>query len=138
MSAATVKAIMSNLETIVESIGYELEDMSVDPSLESNAVCTVVYEGETFGESFGEKPDYNEVSVSLIARRRAQTASAARDYQIDIVHEFRDNVTVAALNTGALATSKLVFWVNHVTASTEFEESMLGITYEIEIRYREN
>ena len=58
-------------------------------------------------------------------------------HQQDWAHRIRDAVTVNALNTGALADSKLVSLVNTTDVAITYEPPLSTIDYRLNVRYRE-
>lgn len=134
----TVKAITANLTAILEGLGFKIEDLSVDPSMSSTPICVVLYEGEDFGASHGEKPDYNEIKYALRINLSDKYPSTTRDKIADWCHRVRQNVSVAALNTGALASSLLVSRVDHDGYEiTSYDPPVTRIEYRLRVTYRE-
>ena len=142
--AATVKSIITNLETIVSTtIGWRLEDLSSDPvdqdiqEVRSIVLAQIYYDGEEFEDNFNERKATNEISVTIKAEKTVLLPGDARDTAVDLVHAIRTNVTVANLNTGDLASSKLVHWVRHSSATVDRIKLKTIMTYQLKIRYAE-
>jgi len=133
----TIKAITANLTAILDGLGFKIEDLSADPSMSSSPVCVVLYSGEDFGAGHGERPLYNEIRYSLEVRFSDKHPATSRDKIADWAHKIRENVHVSALNTGALAVSKLVSWVNHDGYDVEYSPPVTQIECRLKIRYRE-
>lgn len=133
----TVKAITANLTAILESLGFKVEDLSVDPSMASTPVCVVLYEGEDFEYGHGQKPLYNEIRYLLKVMLNDPRPVTSRDKYAQYVHAIREAVTVNALNTGALASSKLVSLVNTTEVTVVYEPPVSTIDYRLNVRYKE-
>lgn len=133
----TVKAITANLTAILAGLGFKIEDLSVDPSMTSSPVCVVLCNGEDFGAGHGERPLYNEIRYSIEIRFSDKYPATSRDKIAEWAHKIRDNVKVATLNTGSLAASKLVSWVNHEGYDVEYSPPVTQIEYRLRVRYRE-
>ncbi len=134
----TVKTITANLAAILAGLGFKVEDLSVNPSMSSSPVCVVLCNGEDFGAGHGERPLYNEIRYSLDVRFADKYPATSRDKIAEWAHKIRDNVKVAAINTGALAASKLVSWVNHDGYDVDYSPPVTQIEYRLKIRYRES
>ncbi len=133
----TVKAIATNLTAILNGLGFKIEDLSADPAMSSSPVCVVLHSGEDFGAGHGERPLYNEIRYSLEVRFSDKYPATSRDKIAEWAHKIRANVNVAALNTGALAASKLVSRVDHEGYDVEYAPPITQIEYRLKIRYRE-
>ena len=133
----TVKTITANLAAILAGLGFKVEDLSVDPSMTTAPVCVILYEGEEFEYGHGQKPLYNEVKYLLKILLNDPKPGTSRDKYADHVHAIREAVTVNALNTGGLATSKLVSLVNTTDVAITYEPPVSTIDYRLNVRYRE-
>ena len=136
-SSDTIKAITANLTAILDGLGFKIEDLSTDPSMSSSPVCVVLHNGEDFGAGHGERPLYNEIRYSLEVRFSDKYPTTSRDKIAEWAHKIRDAVKVAALNTGSLAASKLVSWVDHEGYEVEYAPPVTQIEYRLRVRYRE-
>ncbi len=133
----TVKAITANLTSVLEGLGFKIEDLSSDPSMASTPACEVLYEGEDFEYGHGQKPLYNEIRYLLKVLLNDPRPGTSRDKYAQYVHGIREAVTVNALNTGALAASKLVSLVNTTEVTVAYEPPVSTIDYRLNVRYRE-
>lgn len=133
----TVKAITANLADILAGLGFKIEDLSVDPSMTAMPVCVILYEGEEFEYGHGQKPLYNEIKYLLKVMLSDPKPGTSRDKYAEHVHAIREAVTVNALNTGALADTKLVSLVNTTDVAITYEPPVSTIDYRLNIRYRE-
>ena len=133
----TVKAITTNLEGVLTGLGWKLEDLSSDPDVDTTPVCQVLYEGESFEDLYGERPQYNTIAFLVRVVRNRTQPGTSRDAQQEAVHAIRGAVTVAALNAGSLATSKLVNRVAHTGAQVEYDPPLSILDYRLQVRYRE-
>ncbi|MBI5885308.1 MAG: hypothetical protein HZB85_01845 [Deltaproteobacteria bacterium] len=133
----TVKAITANLSSILAGLGFKIEDLSTDPSMSATPVCVVLYEGEEFEYGHGQRPLYNEVKYLLKILLNDPKPGTSRDKYAQHVHAIRDAVTVNALNTGDLATSRLVSLVNTTDVAITYEPPVSTIDYRMNVRYRE-
>lgn len=133
----TVKAITANLKSIIEGLGFKVEDLSIDPAMVSTPVCVILYEGEDFEYGHGQKPLYSEIRYLLKVMLNDPRPGTSRDKYAEHVHAIREAVTVNALNTGALAASKLVSLVNTAEVTVTYEPPVSTIDYRLNVRYRE-
>jgi hypothetical protein len=134
----TVKAIIDNLEAILTTtIGWKLEDLSTDAEARTITACQLLYNAETFEDTFGEHPQYNEIDFQILVERTHKTPATRRELAVEYVHKLRTYVTVTTVNVGSLATSQLVSWVAHTGAKIDSDNSTIRISYAIKIRYRE-
>ncbi len=136
-NADTVKAITANLAAILTGLGFKVEDLSFDPSMATTPVCVILYEGEEFEYGHGQRPLYSEVKYLLKILLNDPKPGTSRDKYATWVHAIRDAVTVNALNTGALAASKLVSLVNTTDVAITYEPPVSTIDYRLNVRYRE-
>lgn len=133
----TVKAITANLVAILDGLGFKIEDLSVDPSMATSPVCVILYEGEDFAYGHGQKPLYNEVKYLLKLMLSDPKPGTSRDRYAQYVHAIREALTVDALNTGGLASSKLVSLVSTTDVAIIYEPPVSTIDYRMNVRYRE-
>jgi hypothetical protein len=135
----TVQAIITNIETILtnSTLAFKLEDMSDDEKLKTIDLAKVIYTGEEFEESYGERNLYNEIEFLIVVQYTDPNPAARRDKNAVIVHKIRDNITIDALNVGFLASTKLVSRVEHVEAKTGIDQTTNTINYILKVRYRE-
>lgn len=136
-NADTIKAIEDNLSAILTAQGFNVEDSSTNKELDATPLCVILHRGEDFGAGHGERPLYNEIRYSLEVRFSDKHPSTSRDRIAEWAHKIRANVYVAALNTGALAVSKLVSWVDHEGYNVEYSPPVTQIEYRLRVRYRE-
>ncbi len=133
----TIKAIEDNITAILVAQGFKVEDLSADPSAGITPLATIIFEGEDFEYNHGEKPLYNELKYTLAIRFSDKAPTTTRDRQAEYAHKLRANITVAALNTGSLATSKLVSKVSHEGYVNQYEPPVTRLGYALRVRYRE-
>ncbi|MEK6792046.1 MAG: hypothetical protein AABY45_10150 [Deltaproteobacteria bacterium] len=142
---------MSNVETIIsitENIRAAAQGEGIVLSPKTNAQARnvpasvmptgeIVYTGETFEDSYGERPHY--VTAGFLIRvefperlmediMRAQQAAA---------HKLRGALTVSSLNMGALAESKLVSSVRITEVQAQMKDDIGGVSCVLAVRYRE-
>lgn len=133
----TVKAITANLTAILDGLGFKIEDLSADPSMTSTPVCVILYEGEDFEYAHGQKPLYSEISYLLKILIKNSRPGTSREKYAQHIHAIREAVTVNALNTGTLSTSKPVSLVNTTEVTITYEPPVSTIDYRLNVRYRE-
>ncbi len=133
----TVKAITTNLAAMLTGLGFKVEDLSFDPTMATTPVCVILYEGEEFEYGHGQKPLYSEVKYLLKVMLNDPKPGTSRDKYAEHVHAIREAVTVNALNTGALAASKVVSLVNTTDVAITYEPPISTIDYRMNVRYRE-
>lgn len=136
-NADTIKAIEDNLSAILTAQGFNVEDSSSNKELDATPLCVILHRGEDFGVGHGERPLYNEIRYSLEVRFSDKYPSTSRDKIAEWAHKIRANVNVSSLNTGLLAASKLVSWVNHDGYDVEYAPPVTQIEYRLRVRYRE-
>lgn len=133
----TIKAIEDNLTAIITAQGFNFEDSSTDPKVETTPVATLLFRGETFEYAHGQKPIYNELEYEVVVNFNTSATATARDKAAEHGHKLRENITVNALNVGSLAASKLVSRVDHQGYDAEYNRPVLRVSYRLKIRYRE-
>jgi hypothetical protein len=138
-NTTNVQAIITNLETIVgTTLGFNLElSLASDPDVDTTASAQILYQGEDFMESFGEKPLSNELDILIKIQFREETPGDIRDLAVGYVHKLREGITINLLNVGALSASKMVSRVDHGPAEVEPDHPITEIDYHLKIRYRE-
>ena len=138
-NAQNVQYIIENLELIVgTTLGFNLEyEIKDDPEVETTAAAIILYDGETFEESFGEKPLYNEISFIIRVKYRRSDPTQIRDKGADYVHLLREGITIDLLNVGALASTQIVSRVSHDGADLSISLPIIELDYSISVRYRE-
>lgn len=138
-NTTNVQAIITNLEGIIgTTLGFNLEyEIKDDPDVDTTPAAILHYLGESFEDSLGERPKYNEVSFMIIVVFRESDTDEIRDRSTIYVHKLRDGITTAKLNVGDLSESKQVTWVDHLSAEVTTETPTIQIDYQIAVRYRE-
>lgn len=139
--SGTVKSITDNITSTLSALGIRFAVKSGVPDSSSSGrlpVGRVFYRGEDFQYSHGERAGYATAryEVEVILRGRDHTLGV-RDQQ-GWIHDIRDALTVAALNIGDLALTKLVSRVEVGSARTEEQGERVGITLDLSVRYRES
>lgn len=139
---ATVQAITTNLQTILKAQGANFslaihETDNVPASL--LPLGEVMYEGETFEDTFNQRPSYVDVrwTLRVVLREKTQD-SLARELQ-RWTERIRTAITVDALNTGDLAASLLVSRaeLRETRVEPTKDAAMKALLAEVVIRYRE-
>lgn len=133
----TIKSIEDNLTAIITAQGFNFEDSSSDPKAETTPVATLLFKSEDFDYTHGQKPLYNELGYEIVANYSVSAPSTARDKAAEYGHKLRENITVNALNTGALASTKLVSRIDHQGYDVEYSKPIVRVIYKLKIRYRE-
>lgn len=138
---ATVNAIHENLKAIVSGLGSlqgsreaTKEDVR---ALLGQPVYFVGFKGVAFENTTGERPAYDTSDFEVTVKFNHATLSEAYKAQIDVLHDLKDAVTIAALNVSALSLSKLVSRVTVARPQVDFNppETVIKVTFSI--RYRE-
>lgn len=133
----TLKAIIANIRTILSNvIGYKVEDLSIDPDVDTTPHASVNISGVSFGDNSGENSLWDEVDIEIKVNANKKTSVLSSDIQSDIIYNIRSNFTVEALNIDDLLISKLVSNVTHNDVNVEYEPPVSTITYSLNIRYR--
>ena len=136
-NAATVQAIEDNLTAILIAQGFKVEDLSTDPDADVTPLVVILFEGETFEETSGQRGSYNTVRFTLAVRFSDKATASARDRSVTYAQLIRKNVTVNNLNVNTLADSKLVKLVIHTGYQREYATPIVSVDYPIEVTYRE-
>jgi len=140
-NAATAKSIITNIETILTTLGWKLEDLSSLKSdlssYTSNPGCMLLLTGGDFEENYNEVPKYNTLDFTIVVVTRYSEPAAARDKAIDCVYNLREGIKPSTLNVGGLATTKYVFNVDHKPFENEFEDSINVLRYNFSVMHRE-
>lgn len=139
----TVSSITDNLETVLKKLGINFvrktfADLKDIPA-SSLPLGEMRYSGEIFEYNFGEKPKYAEAGYDLRVVLSERDMRDMMRGQQKWAHLIRDGLTMAALNIGALASSKLISKVSTeaVEADNSRADGIASLTYRIRIRYRE-
>jgi len=135
----TEKAITDNLSAIITTaLAMKQEDASGGQGTAVQPLCTLLYRNVRFEDLFTERMSYNEIGFNLVVSFKDQSIGQARDRMQYWVDRIRHAITRQFLNVGDLAVSKLVTWVRHEGADTDYDDAPLAvINYPITVRYRE-
>ena len=141
-NADTIKAIITNMETILTAIPLRKLDMFGGPSeslpdYTSAPVYYILYDGETPEYNHGQKPGYIEPDLKIILKWQSMSISEARNKTIEWFHTLRNALTINALNVTDLAASKLISRVTVGRPELDVQPAELLLTYTTTIRYRE-
>ena len=140
-NAATGKSIITNIETILTTLGWELEDLSTLKSdlsgYSGTPACMLILTGIDFEENFGETPKYNELSFTIIVAFKYDNPASARDKAIDFAYAIREGIKTEFLNVGDLEDSQYVSGVRHDVVAFEYTAPIAVINYDLVIRHRE-
>ena len=134
-----VQYIIDNLEYIIgTTLEFNLEyDIANDPEADTTPSAVIIYSGEEFGEAFGEKPLYNEITFEILVQFSDSTPATIRSRSVDYMHSIREGVTIDTLNVGALAASQIVSRVESNSNDVVVELPVIQINYILTVRYRE-
>ncbi|MEE8575510.1 MAG: hypothetical protein V3T30_08870 [Thermodesulfobacteriota bacterium] len=137
----TIKSITDNLETISKGLGIKFsraafaDAASIPASLIPHG--RIIYSGERFENTHGERPGYVEASFDLLVVVKGRRGADVMRTEQDWVHRLRGAFSVAGLNTGELASSKLVSRVDTTSFDMDNGAEFSVLTYKITVRYRE-
>ncbi len=137
----TVGFVTDNLQSVLKAEGIHFARKAYDDvkSIPSSMMPfgEVYYAAEIFPNTHGERPSYSESEFLVrVAFGRRDPASMVREQQ-RWVHRVRGVVTVNALNSGSLSTSKLVSRVDLKSINFENKNSGSHMSIRIGVRYRE-
>lgn len=137
----TVRAVTDNLQRVLEAEGLRFtravyEDDGAIPA-GSLPLGRISYSWEVFGYSHGQRPGYGEAgfTVRVVAANR-DPAQAVTEQQ-RWVHAVREALTVEALNTGELVTSRPVSLVRVERAEAGARGRLATVSLNVQVRYRE-
>lgn len=134
----TKNAIQTNLRSIITTtIGYNLENISSDPDVETTPNVFIDIEGEDYGDNHEESKKSNELLIRLLTIYRGLSNVLINSKFFEITYNFRSSITVDNLNVGDLAVSKLVTWVTHLEARKSVDNLLMTVNYNLNIRYKE-
>ncbi len=140
-NTATIKAIITNMETILSASLRKLDMFGGAseslPDYTQAPVYYVLYDGETPEYNHGQKPGYIESDLKIVLKWQSMSISAARDKTIEWFHTLRDALTINALNVGDLAISKLISKITVGKPELDMQPAELLLTFNITVRYRE-
>ncbi len=135
----TVKAITTNLRTVLAGLGLRLEEdgIGTDKTLVTTPICRLEYEGETFDDAFKQRASFREAGYAITVIFNERNPLTMKEKQQQWVHGIREGLTVDALNVGGLAVSKPVSAVITGEVSVQYEKPLSIVTYKMDVRYRE-
>jgi hypothetical protein len=143
-NADTIKAVITNIETILSAAPHSLRKIDIPdgqteslPSFEQTPVYYLLYDGEAPEYEHGQKPGYIEASVIIVLVWLSTSISDARGKAIDWYHALRGALTVNALNVGGLVASKLVSKVALDKPQLDVQPAETKIFFKTTMRYRE-
>lgn len=140
---STIKSITDNLQSVLRGIGlnFSREIHEDESKIPAGAIPLghIFYRGETFEDTFNQRPIYIEAEYKLrVILRERDPIDMMREMQ-KWTHTVKDALTVNALNIGDLASSKLVNLVRVERAETETLSADMGaVNIEAIVRYRES
>lgn len=138
----TIKAITTNLQTKLKALGLHFNQATFDKEEEIPASAyplgSIFYEGEEFEETFNQRNSYAIAKFRVRVSLFTNNAQDAIMEQSRWVHAVRDGITIATLNTGDLAASLLVSWVETTEVFIENMGNRSHLNYSLLIRYRES
>ncbi|MBI5599203.1 MAG: hypothetical protein HY890_05630 [Deltaproteobacteria bacterium] len=135
-----VKAITDNVQAALEREGIKFSRKAYGDGKNIPASLIpfgqISYTGEDFEYTHGERPGYAEArfSITVVIRERDHV-EAMRSHQ-DWAHKVRDALTVNAVNSGAIATSKPVSRVVTDGVIAEAGENCSFLKCRVTVRYR--
>jgi len=142
MGYETVAAITGNIETALKGEGLNVARKTLDLKGSVPAgmmpLAQVLFKGEIFENTFGERPSRAEASFSVritIPERPERTD--AREEQM-WAHRARAALTEEALNGGVLVSSRPVSKVLLEGFEVESNGGFSSIKMELKARYRES
>lgn len=132
-------AITDNIESSLKGLGVNFSRRCLADSarLPSGVLPAgqIVYDGESFEESLGERPPFSEARFTVRVVQSAPEAGLPYE-QHRLVHGMRESLTVDALNSGALAGERRVSRVVIEGADIENGETRSSLTMRLSVRYR--
>lgn len=138
----TVQAITDNIKTLCQGQGLKfslkvIEDVENIPA-SLIPYGDIFYQGEEFEYDYGNKPGYIEAKFLLrVVLKEKAPADMIRNQQ-KWTHNLRGALTVDALNSGALAASKLVSKVEKEEPEIENMPSFVSVLlFALRVRYRQ-
>jgi hypothetical protein len=137
----TISAITENMKSALRSQGlkFTLKSYGDKTSIPASLLPLgeIDYRGESFEYTHGQRAGYVEASFGTSVTLSERSARSLVREQQEWTHKLRAAITVDALNTGALSTSKLVSFVEHGGGNIESNGSFSLLSMEFKVRYRE-
>ncbi len=136
----TINAITENLRSLLEKEGLHMvrENFGDDRNAPSSSYPygVLLYEGEDFEYTHGQRPGYAEAAFRVRLGLRNSDLPAMTVDEQRWAHRIREAVTVNALNTGSLATVAPVSRVDVRSVKVERKGHVSRLDCSIVIRYR--
>ncbi|MCK4739884.1 MAG: hypothetical protein KAT46_08035 [Deltaproteobacteria bacterium] len=136
-----MKSITSNLHNLLQGAGIRFSHKTFDDlkavPLSLIPFGQVFYEQENFENTHGQKATYIETDFLLKIILKEKDPALMINTQQKWVHLLRASVTVDALNTGDLASTKLVSRVDFSGVKIENKSIISLLNINVKIRYRE-
>lgn len=142
MGYGTITAITANIESALKNEGLNVTRKPLDERASLPAglmpLAQVFYDGESFGNPFGERPGYSEAAftIRIILPERPDCASPGEEQMW--AHQAREALRPSALNSGELATSRPVTAVVVPGFRVQGAGGFSKVTVEVRVRYRES
>ncbi len=138
----TIRAVTDNLQSGLQNEGIRFSRKTYDD--EKNVPASlipfgeVIYQGEAFEYTHGQRPGYIEARFTLkVILKERDPVDMLREEQ-RWVHKIREALTVDVLNTGALSSSKPVSRVTTTGVDVINREHISVLAYRVSVRYRES
>jgi hypothetical protein len=138
----TIHAVTDNLQSGLQNEGIRFSRKTYDDEKNIPASLIpfgeVIYQGEAFEYTHGQRPGYVEARfVFKVVLKERDPVDMMREEQ-GWVHRIRGAITVDALNTGALLSSKLVSRVTFTGVEVMNRDYISVLVYRVSVRYRES
>jgi len=130
-----IDGIITEIESIITDIGYELGDLSgVDVgNWTAEPLAQLVYSGEAFEDTNGQQSNESIASFIVVVKFREKTPVLSRSKSSLAIQNLKHNITVENINDPA----KLVIEVyNQIGDIANYETDITTINYSFDVRYR--
>ena len=136
----TVRAITDNIRDVLKAEGMHFprtnqeDEKNIPASL--IPLGAVSYTGEAFEYTHGQRPGYMEAGFAVKVLLNERDPVVMTRQQQTWIHRIREALTVDALNTGYLASNKLVSRVTTDSVDVEDKAGKAVLTCRLRVRYR--
>ena len=136
----TLRTITDNMRAVLEAEGLHVARDRYDGGAEVPSslfpYCILLYEGESFEYTHGQRPGYSEAHFTVEVSLWNRDLAAMVEDEERWVHRVRGALTVAALNTGAIASTVPVSRVETRSVKVERKGHVSRLACQVAVRYR--
>lgn len=129
MNETLVKSIITTLEILLgTTLGYALEDLSIDPDVDTVPAAQVIYLGEDFNQEFNERTLDNNINFLIKVEFNQLDVALNRDFAVTRLHQLKTNIKRSLFNN-------TVALVTHTGANVDYDHPITTINYNFIVKY---